>query len=97
MLSIGAYALCSFRVLELLSYSGSLFLESQRTRVRIARSRENLLRRGESASPFLVEGDGLTSQRKREWIRMLPSLVTHAVGYETVIGAHNTVFVKRMW
>ena len=28
---------------------------------------------------------------------MLPSLVAHAVGYETVIGAHNTVYVRRMW
>ena len=24
---------------------------------------------------------------------MLPSLVAHAVGYETVVGAHNTVYV----
>ena len=46
------------------------------------RARENVLQRGESASPFIVEGDGLTSQRKREWIRGLPSLVAHAVGYE---------------
>ena len=52
---------------------------------------------GESSSPFIVEGDGLTSQRKREWIRVLPSLVAHAIGYETVVGAHNTVYVRRMW
>ena len=53
--------------------------------------------RGESASPFIVEGDGLTSQRKREWIRVLPSLVAHAVGYETVVGTHNIIYVRRMW
>ena len=35
-----------------------------------------------------------TSQRKREWIRVLPSLVAHAVGYGTVIGAHNTVLCQ---
>ena len=45
----------------------------------------------ESSSPFIVEGDGLTSQRERECIRVLPSLVAHAVGYEMVIGAHNTI------
>ena len=28
---------------------------------------------------------------------MLPSLVAHAIGYEMVIGAHNTVYVRRMW
>ena len=28
---------------------------------------------------------------------MLPSHVAHAVGYETVVGAHNTVYVRRMW
>ena len=28
---------------------------------------------------------------------MLPSLVAHAVGYETVVGAHNTIYVRRMW
>ena len=25
---------------------------------------------------------------------MLPSLVAHAVGYETVVGAHNTVYIQ---
>ena len=34
---------------------------------------------GESASPFIDEGDGLTSERER--VRMLLSLVTHAGGY----------------
>ena len=28
---------------------------------------------------------------------MLPSLVAHAAVYETVVGAHNTVYVRRMW
>ena len=51
----------------------------------------------ESASPFIDEGDGLTNQRKRECIRVLRSLVAHAVGYETVVGVHNTVYVRRMW
>ena len=30
-------------------------------------------------------------------IRVLPSLVAHAVGHEAVVGAHNTVYVIRMW
>ena len=47
----------------------------------------NLL--GESASPFIDEGDGLTSERER--VRMLLSLVAHAGGYRTMVGAHNTV------
>ena len=45
---------------------------------------------GESASPFIEEGDGLT--RERERVRML-SLVAHAVGYKMIVGAHNTVNV----
>ena len=28
---------------------------------------------------------------------MLLSLVAHAVGYKMMIGAHNTVVVRRMW
>ena len=32
-------------------------------------------------------------EKEREYIRVLPSLVAHAVGYEMVIGAHNTVYV----
>ena len=44
---------------------------------------------GESASPFIDEGDGLTSER--EGVRLLPSLVAHADGYRTMVGAHNTV------
>ena len=44
---------------------------------------------GESVSPFIDEGDGFTS--KREGVRMLLSLVAHAGGYRTMVGAHNTV------
>ena len=50
---------------------------------------------GETASPFIDEGDGLT--RERERVRMLLSLVAHAVGYKMMVGAHNTVCVRRMW
>ena len=45
--------------------------------------------RGESASPFIDEGDGLTSERER--VRMLLSLVAHADRYRMMVGAHNTV------
>lgn len=34
------------------------------------------------------------SEKERECIRVVPSLVAHAVGYETVISAHNTVYVQ---
>ena len=44
---------------------------------------------GESASPFIDEGDGLTSERER--VRMLLSLVAHAGGYRMMVGVHNTV------
>ena len=43
---------------------------------------------GESASPFIDEGDGLTSERER--VRAL-SLIAHAVGYKMIVGVHNTV------
>ena len=46
---------------------------------------------GESASPFIDEGDGLTGERER--VRMLLSLVAHADGYKIMVGAHNTVDV----
>ena len=49
---------------------------------------------GESASPFIDEEDGLTSER--ESVRML-SLVAHAVGYKMIVDAHNIVDVRRMW
>ena len=44
---------------------------------------------GESASPFIDEGDGFTSERKR--VRMLLSVASHAGGYKMMVGAHNTV------
>ena len=44
---------------------------------------------GESASPFIDEGDGLISERER--VRMLLNLVAHAGGYRMMVGAHNTV------
>ena len=44
---------------------------------------------GESASPFIDEGDGFTSERKR--VRMLLSLVANAGGYKMIVGAHNTI------
>ena len=50
---------------------------------------------GESASPFIDEGDGLTSER--ESVCMLLSLIAHAIGYKMIVGAHNTVDVRRMW
>ena len=28
---------------------------------------------------------------------MLLSLVVHTVGYKMIVGAHNTVYVRRMW
>ena len=54
---------------------------------------------GESASPFIDEGDGPTSERERERerVRMLLSLVAHAVGYKMMVDIHNTVVVRRMW
>ena len=42
-----------------------------------------------SASPFIDEGDGLTSER--EGVRLLLNLAAHAGGYKTMVGAHNTV------
>ena len=47
----------------------------------------------ENTSPFIDEGDGLTSER--ESVRML-SLVAHAVGYKMIVGAHNTVNIRCM-
>ena len=44
---------------------------------------------GESASPFIDEGDGLTSERER--VRMLVSLIAHAGGYRMMVGTHNTI------
>ena len=50
---------------------------------------------GESASPFIDEGDGLT--RERECVCMLLSLVAHVVRYKMIVGAHNIIYVRRMW
>ena len=50
---------------------------------------------GESAFPFIDEGDGLTSERER--VCMLLSLVAHAVGYKMMVGVHNTIVVRHMW
>ena len=43
----------------------------------------------ESASPFIDEGGGLTSERER--VRMLLNLVSHVVRYRMMVGAHNIV------
>ena len=50
---------------------------------------------GESASPFIDEGDGLTSERER--VCMLLSLVAHADEFKMMVDGHNTVNVKCMW
>ena len=52
---------------------------------------------GESASPFIDEGDSLTSERERERVCMLLSLVAYAIGYKMMVGAHNTIHARRMW
>ena len=44
---------------------------------------------GESAPPFIDEGDGLTSERER--VRMFLNLVAHAGRYRMMVGAHNTI------
>ena len=44
---------------------------------------------GESASPFIDEGGGLTSERVR--VRMFLNLVAHAGRYMMMVGAYNTV------
>ena len=44
---------------------------------------------GESASPFIDEGDSLISERER--VRMLLSLVAYANGYRMMVGVHNIV------
>ena len=49
---------------------------------------------GESAPPFIDEGDDLTSER--EIVRML-SLVALVIGYKMIVDAHNTVNVRCMW
>ena len=44
---------------------------------------------GGSTSPFIDEGDGLTSERER--VCMFLSLVAYDGEYRTTINAHNTV------
>ena len=44
---------------------------------------------GESAYPFIDEGDGLTSERER--VHMLLSLIAHISGYKMMVGACNTI------
>ena len=44
---------------------------------------------GESASPFIDEGNGHTTKRER--VCILLSLVAHAGRYKTMVGAHNTI------
>ena len=46
---------------------------------------------GGSTSPFIEEGDGFTSERER--VRMFLSLVAHADGDGTMVGARYTVDV----
>ena len=46
---------------------------------------------GESASPFIDEGDGLTSER--EIVCMFLSLAAYDGGYRTTVDAHNTIDV----
>ena len=56
-----------------------------------ARERERASLLGESSSPFIGEGDGLTSQREREreCVCVLPSLVDHVVRYDMAASTHN--------
>jgi len=49
---------------------------------------------GESASPFIDKRDGLTGERERERVRLLLSLVAHAVGYKMMVGAHKMLQSK---
>ena len=44
---------------------------------------------GESASPFIDEGDGLTGER--EGICLLLCLVAHDGGYRMMVDTHNTI------
>ena len=44
---------------------------------------------GESTSPFIDEGEGLTNERER--VHMLLNVVAHGGRYRMMVGAHNTV------
>ena len=85
------YALCSFRVLELFEFSGPRVLELSSFSF-FMRARE--LFRREVIPLYCRKGWPYKSEKERECIRVLPSLVAHAVGYETVVGGHNTVYVQ---
>ena len=50
---------------------------------------ESIYLLGGSASPFIDEEDGLTSEGER--VRMFLCLATHAGGYMMMVGAHNTI------
>ena len=50
---------------------------------------ESTILSGESASPFIDEGDGHTSERER--VCMLLNLAAHADGYKMMVGVYNTV------
>ena len=69
--------------LEFLSHGAIRVLRMSKAR---QRERVGILLLEESASPFIGEGDVLTSkresERKRVWVP--PSLVAHAVGYKMV-------------
>ena len=45
----------------------------------------------ESASCFIEEVDGFTSEREREGVCLLLSLASHVGGYKMMVGAYNTV------
>ena len=85
-----------------MNYSSSQVLECQRA---IELSSFPFLRRARELEHFLGElipfysrrGWPYKSEKERECIHVLPSLVVHAVGYEMIIGSHNTVYVICMW
>ena len=90
------YVLCSFRVLELLRYSSSQVLECLNRLASLflgePESQRELFRR-ELILFYSQRGSLYKSEKERECIRVLPSLVAHVVWYEMVISAHNTIHV----
>ena len=50
---------------------------------------------GGGASPFIDEGDGLTSERER--VCMLLNLIAHASRNRMMVGTHNTIDVGCTW
>ena len=90
MLSVGACALCASlcaQACELLRLLRPCLVACV-----LVSSVRRLL--GESTSPFIVEGDGLTGQRERdrECIRALSSLVAYAIGYVMAAVARHIVY-----